>query len=331
MKILVVAHPDDEVLWFNPEEFDHIYITFLARNDRDILEKRQEALAEHPLKDKITCFGLTESNFWRDSSKKHEYDKGFRILIDKLKNIEADEVWTHNVNGEYGHSDHILVHNACMEAFNCPVNGKNPEMFRKIRQVYLDNECWTWNLIEKETKLVDVATHNLLDFKRLAENEGMRFMLMEGNLLGAYRDGGFCVGDEDDIDLGIMDDQFDKFLNVRQRLLEIGFVEKKTVDFDNKFHGGCWERGGNHIDIMRMLKDGDTIYNVGAYGSLRYEYPAEIFRKYGKIRFLGVEVETVGDIEKFLETRYGDWRTPVSITEYSYSDPKYSPNVKRCS
>lgn len=175
--------------------------------------------------------------------------------------------------------------------------------------------------------LYEQAKINLEDFKRIADEEGMRFMLMEGNLLGAYRDGGFCNGDENDIDLGIMDDQFWKFGNVATKLEEIGFRCKKMVLTDI-WHGGCWERGGNHIDIMRMLNDG-KVYNIGDMGGLRYDYSPDIFDEYGKINFLGIELETVGKIEKFLEERYGDWKTPVGIDEYDYRDTKYSPNVKK--
>ena len=64
-------------------------------------------------------------------------------------------------------------------------------------------------------------------------------------------------------------------------------------------------------------------------GRLKYEYSPDIFKDYGKINFLGMELETPGKIEKFLEERYGDWRTPVGMDEYSYKDPKYSPNVKK--
>lgn len=173
-----------------------------------------------------------------------------------------------------------------------------------------------------------IAKQNLADFKRIADEEGMRFMLMEGNLLGAYRDGGFCEGDENDIDLGIMDDQFYKFGQVATRLEEEGFSNKKFVFSNNMWHGGSWERNGNHIDIMRMLNDG-KVYNIGDMGAIRYDYSPEIFDSYSKITFLGLELETVGDIEKFLTERYGDWKTKVGKAEYSYRDPKYSPNVRK--
>lgn len=173
----------------------------------------------------------------------------------------------------------------------------------------------------------DEAIKNLKDFKEIADKAGMRFMLMEGNLLGAYRDGDFCKGDENDIDLGIMDDQFFKFDEVIEELEAKGFYCKKLVVADGLWHGGCWERNGNHIDIMRMLFDG-KVYNIGEMGKLRYNYSPDIFETYGEIEFLGLKLETPGKIEKFLEERYGDWRTPVGSDEYDYANKKYSPNVQ---
>lgn len=171
------------------------------------------------------------------------------------------------------------------------------------------------------------AVKNLKDFKDIADRHGMRFMLMEGNLLGAYRNGKFCEGDEGDIDLGIMDNEFYKFSDVVQDLLKIGFTEKKLVVVDGVWHGGCWERNGNHIDIMRMLNDG-KVYNIGDLGGVRYDYSPDIFDGYSKINFMGIEVETVGNIEKFLEERYGDYEEIIPKNEYCYNDPYYSPNIK---
>src|SRR5574343_682425 len=172
--------------------------------------------------------------------------------------------------------------------------------------------------------MVNKYKQNLRDFKEISDRVGMRFMIMEGTLLGAYRDHNIVKDDENDIDLGIMEDQFYKFDDVCKFLEDIGFSNKKMVVVDGEFHGGCWERHGNHIDIMKMIKDGDVIYNIGDMGGLRYDYPADIFDGYGKINYLGMELETPAKIEKFLETRYGDLKTPVGINAYSYFDTKYS-------
>ena len=143
MKVLIVAHPDDEVLWFAPESFDKIIIVFSGRLDRpDFKEKREQAIVEHPLN--VECWGLNESNFWRDETKYAEYEQNYKDLCDKLKGLKANEVWTHNAYGEYGHKDHILCHNACMDTLNCKVNGKDPKMYRKIKELYGNFGVWTW-------------------------------------------------------------------------------------------------------------------------------------------------------------------------------------------
>lgn len=143
MKILLVAHPDDEILWFNPEEYDKIIVVFSNRSDREGFgERRLKAMSEHPLN--IECWKLTESNFWRDKTKYPDYERNYNDLCEKLKDLVADEVWTHNAYGEYGHKDHILCFNACMDTLNCPVNGKNPKLYRKIKKIYGDNSVWTW-------------------------------------------------------------------------------------------------------------------------------------------------------------------------------------------
>ena len=148
MRYLIVAHPDDEVLWFNPEEYDRIVIVFLGRLDiPSQTEGRRLAVEQHPLRERIILLGLTESGTLRDKSlvAQHRHDENFRLLCHRLKQLEqVESVVTHNAMGEYQHPDHILVHSACMAVFDCPVNGKNPEMYRRIQEVYKDHGCWTW-------------------------------------------------------------------------------------------------------------------------------------------------------------------------------------------
>lgn len=164
MKILVVAHPDDEILWFNPLKFDKIIIAFLNRFDKPWMgDARLRVINKHPLKKKIELVGLTESNYWRDKSKFSEYQNGYNKLIDyllKLKDVEL--IYTHNPWGEYNHADHILVHNAVRKVVkNVPIycfNGITPtipykttleamdlEFFRKVRALYQSERVWTWS------------------------------------------------------------------------------------------------------------------------------------------------------------------------------------------
>lgn len=143
-KILIVAHPDDEILWFNPAQYDKIIIVFGDFGDGRSGDGRRAALAEHPSKEKITHLNWQESNYWRDKTKEQEHEDNFNKLCGYLKTLSAEAVDTHNAYGEYGHLDHVLVHNACMASFDCPVNGKDPKLYREIKALYEKNGCWTW-------------------------------------------------------------------------------------------------------------------------------------------------------------------------------------------
>ena len=144
MRVLICAHPDDEVLWFAPEKFDRIIIVFGDFGDGRSGDGRRKALREHPLASRITHLDLKQSNYWRDKTKKAEHEANYQKLCGLLRTLKADEVTTHNAMGEYQHADHILVHNACMASLSCSVNGKDPELYRKIKEVYVGNGCWTW-------------------------------------------------------------------------------------------------------------------------------------------------------------------------------------------
>jgi LmbE family N-acetylglucosaminyl deacetylase len=147
MRVLVVAHPDDEVLWFAAEIYDSIVVAFLGRTDKpEQTEGRRKAMADHPLADRIVCVGLTESNFWRDKSRAAEHVANRARLVAWLRENSTnwDSVDTHNAWGEYQHADHILVHGACMEALDCSVNGQDPDIYRRARAAYEKHNCWTW-------------------------------------------------------------------------------------------------------------------------------------------------------------------------------------------
>lgn len=152
MKYLCVSHPDDEILFFNPEEYDKIIIVFTERLDKPGFDQaRLRALEEHPLKDKIEIVGLTESNFWRDETKLQEYVGNYDDLQDWLIDHEFsddDEITTHDAQGEYGHSDHKLIYTCLMDTVNCKVNGQNPVLYRQIKNVYIRHGVWTWILCE---------------------------------------------------------------------------------------------------------------------------------------------------------------------------------------
>lgn len=162
-KLCVVAHLDDECIWFNPESFDKIIVCFLDRLDNfKMTVARKKILQQHPLKDKIVCLGLTESNYWKDKTQLKKHQENYNQVKDLIRAdvLEAKEIYTHNPWGEYNHADHILVSEAVREIALCPVYGldgqvattarerievqPNIELYRRIKKLYQDEKAWTW-------------------------------------------------------------------------------------------------------------------------------------------------------------------------------------------
>jgi len=163
-RILIVAHPDDEVIFFTPAFFDKIIFCFNHRTDKpEIGISRKLALKEHPDNIKNLAFDEPEKN-------EDQVLDTFTIIREALRTTlwnevkEADEIYTHNEAGEYGHEHHILVHDVVKYICNiqkkelyCPhipiTIGEQFDGFRiendmghckRIINLYKNFNCWTW-------------------------------------------------------------------------------------------------------------------------------------------------------------------------------------------
>jgi len=131
--VLVVAHPDDEILWFGSiaADVDQIVVCFL--NDPlkpELAAAREKTLRVHPWSDKIVCLGLDETNAFDGAGwplpettefglrivKERQIEAVYQLCYDKLQELltpivrDATNLFTHNPWGEYGHEEHVLVH-----------------------------------------------------------------------------------------------------------------------------------------------------------------------------------------------------------------------------
>ena len=164
MKLLIVAHPDDEILWFNPKKFDKIIIVFQHRLDKKWMgEARQRVIDKHPLRNKIQMLGYTESGYRLHKGRKDLFIKNFNDLVEVMPKILSlyDTVYTHNPWGEYNHPDHVLVYQAVKEiAYEEDIfcfDGITPttpletkletidlDLYREIKLLYQKERAWTW-------------------------------------------------------------------------------------------------------------------------------------------------------------------------------------------
>jgi len=128
--VLIVAHPDDEVLWFGSilPYVKNVLICYVDYEPQPVLTaNRRQLLAHYPLHH-VQSLYLTENNSFNmaswpdpvisgfglelsDHKAAVRYKMSFRLLEDYLLEYLAgcDVVVTHNPWGEYGHEDHVQV------------------------------------------------------------------------------------------------------------------------------------------------------------------------------------------------------------------------------
>jgi len=167
----------------------------------------------------------------------------------------------------------------------------------------------------------------LKEAKKILDDLEIPFCLFLGTALGAYRDGKFCPGDEDDIDFAID-------IKYYERIEEI---KEAFKDFENPHHwqpddGKCPE-----IAFVRRWKGNDYskvdlffITEINGKAAWKF-YPhsdpnvattklidKKHFEKFDEVEFYGEKFNIPGYIEEYLETNYGDWKTPIHRKQFSW-------------
>lgn len=137
--VLIVAHPDDEILWFSSvlERMDKIVICYSEIGSRpDWTAGRHQALADYPLAS-VTGLGLTESEAFNGARWENPVAAPYGLEVAKsdrtMPGFSATRyrdnyaelrkwlshnltgvrnVYTHNPWGEYGHEEHVQIYAA---------------------------------------------------------------------------------------------------------------------------------------------------------------------------------------------------------------------------
>lgn len=170
---LLVAHPDDEVIFGWPvlQRAKRIICcsSDLNNPDRQWCKDRKKALYEigSLLGISVDCLDYN-SEFYKVDARKGELWKLSQDVLSLLQS--AGSVFTHNPWGEYGHMDHILIHQVarasgkklfysdiCVEAgwqpcIPWPSLIKEVEFctndisfYERCKAIYERIGCWTWS------------------------------------------------------------------------------------------------------------------------------------------------------------------------------------------
>ena len=122
----------------------------------------------------------------------------------------------------------------------------------------------------------------LNEYCDVVESMGNKAFLYYGTCLGIVRDGGYIIGDTD-IDVGFLGRHAEEFA---ARMEKAGFEKKRRLK-------GHWHflKYGILIDVYYNFRD------------MKFLQPL------GKIKYNGRLYGVPHPVEKYLEARYGDWKT----------------------
>ena len=177
LKTLVIAHPDDEIIFgFGVIKQVKRIICCVSDGNQDLPKctswhrswmYRQAALEEVGKLLEVEIINLNyNSEFFRLPPE--EITKLSNKINDLIKDEEV--IFTHNSWGEYGHPDHILVHDIIkktgkkilttnimldsdftgfrkyeiLESEICQVVTNDKELYLKCMMIYKKYKCWTW-------------------------------------------------------------------------------------------------------------------------------------------------------------------------------------------
>ena len=152
---------------------------------------------------------------------------------------------------------------------------------------------------------VDFPENYLHATKRLLDNAGVEWCFAFGTALGLYRDNGFVPGDTD-IDVMVLGGDAEKLRKIFEnelrcvRRVEVGGeVHQLAFQSDDKFIIDLcffYQYGDEYVSYCEGGHWRDSVKMIGGFREVESEFG-----------FFPVPEK----IEDYLESRYGDWKTPL--------------------
>lgn len=199
----------------------------------------------------------------------------------------------------------------------------------------------------KIDKLREIELELLEHFIRICEQKHLKWYASHGTLLGAVRDGGFLVWD-DDIDVVMPTEDFNKLIAHKEWFAEpyylqtpldkgrshiIRLYKNGTTAFGSPLYE-LLKKGGHHgicIDILPL----DEMEDTGFYLLSELTIPIKYYEPCQKAKFEHLEINVPGRARKVLDLIYGYWNWPngaeIPRPHYWFFDTEtdYSVYVKR--
>ena len=117
-KLMIVAHPDDELLWGGGHLMSGDYLIVCITNGRNLTRAKEFADVAKDSGNKCIILDYPDKvGMRRDNWSKIRNDIE-RDVAHIMKYKKWDEIVTHNQNGEYGHIHHQTIHSLVTEIYD---------------------------------------------------------------------------------------------------------------------------------------------------------------------------------------------------------------------
>ena len=187
-------------------------------------------------------------------------------------------------------------------------------------------------LREYQLKLLDFAKNWFEDFKK----NDVKYFLTSGNLLGAYRNKGFIPWD-DDIDIGMIRDNFDKLIEyLRKNCLEVDVSEISYTKRNRSFVINEFIKKNPNVMSFAIfpthlqILQGDSMKNLMTLDIHPYDYYSddyteeEIKKDINLIKRQKTKIDNFAELNKFLkELRLSNNKIGVKSNKIYYGYDNY--------
>ena len=161
----------------------------------------------------------------------------------------------------------------------------------------------------------------LLEMKEILDSLSIPFFLTCGTALGAIREPDGFVEEDNDVDLGILEDYENRIPEIKEEAEKRGWIVEIWYDSCLKGKGkiiSFFKDEHECVDIGVYYKSNDKYWHCINFGQCEKEFfPSSFFEKMEKVKIREVEFNIPSPSEKYVEYLYGgDWRTPIGLEEY---------------
>ncbi len=160
-KVMIVAHPDDEMLWGGAHliEDDYLVVCITCGTSAKRLKEFKEVMKATD--DSFIYLGYPD----KDNDIRNEWETCYNNIYFDIEKILNSNKWdlivTHNPKGEYGHIQHIKTNRIITDIYNS--NNYNSKLY------FFGKYYSKKNIINMETHLIPVSEKLLEEKKKILD------------------------------------------------------------------------------------------------------------------------------------------------------------------